>query len=306
MKILVTGGAGFIGSHVVDMLVAGGHQVVVVDDLSTGQQENVNPAAVFYRADIRSPELLAIFEKEHPDVVDHHAALANVRESQAKPALYADVNILGSINLLECARRTGVRKFIYISTGGAEYGEPQYLPVDESHPIQPLCPYGASKHSVEHYLFIYQRLYGLNYTTLRYANVYGPRQDPYGEAGVVAIFAERMLSGKQAVINGNGDQERDFVYVEDYARANLLALDKGSGGTFNLASGQGTSINTVFRLLARLTHYGLEEVHGPAKPGEVFKIYLSIEKAKRELGWSPVTGMEEGLQRTVQFFSGRK
>ena len=196
----------------------------------------------------------------------------------------------------------GVKKFIYISTGGAEYGEPDYLPVDEEHPIRPLCPYGTSKHSVEHYLAIYKRQYGLDFTTLRYANVYGPRQDPYGEAGVVAIFAERMLHGKQAVINGEGDQERDFVYVEDYARANVLALTLGSGGTYNLASGQGTSVNQLYRMMAKHTGYALEEFHGPAKPGEVFKIYLSAEKARRELGWAPLVDLDEGLSRTVAYF----
>ncbi len=303
MKILVTGGAGFIGSHVVDMFVAEGHDVVVVDDLSTGRPENVNPRAKLYQMDIRSPELAQVFRAERPEIVDHHAAKANVRESLEKPALYADVNILGSLNLLECARQHGVRKFVYISTGGAEYGEPDYLPVDEGHPIRPLCPYGVSKHTVEHYLYIYNRQYGLDYTTLRYANVYGPRQDPFGEAGVVAIFAQRMLSGKQAVINGAGDQERDFVYVEDYARANVLALAKGGGGTFNLASGHGTSVNEIFRTLARLTNYQLSEVHGPAKPGEVFRIYLSYELARRELGWEPRIGLDDGLARTVAYFS---
>jgi len=302
MRILVTGGAGFIGSHVVDMYLAAGHEVAVVDDLSTGRREHINPKARFYQLDIRSPDLVQVFATEQPEVVNHHAARASVRESVEKPILYADVNIIGSLNLLECSRRYGVRKFIYISTGGAVYGEPQYLPVDEDHPIRPLCPYGTSKHTVEHYLAIYRQLYGLDYTTLRYANVYGPRQDPYGEAGVVAIFAERMLSGKQAIINGSGEQERDFVYVEDCAYANLLALENGSGGTYNLGSGIGTNINTLFRLMARLTNYPLAEFHGPPRPGEVFKIYLSYERAKRELGWQPQVALEEGLHRTIEHF----
>lgn len=302
MKILVTGGAGFIGSHVVDEFVAHGHQVIVVDDLSTGRRENVNPAAKLYQVDIRSKELDRVLELEKPEVVDHHAAKANVRESLEQPIQYADVNILGSLNLLACSSKYGVRKFIYISTGGAEYGEPDYLPVDETHPIRPLCPYGVSKHSVEHYLEIYRSSFGLDYTTLRYANVYGPRQDPFGEAGVVAIFADKMLKSLQAVINGDGEQERDFVYVSDYAAANVLALDRGSGGTFNIASGQGTSINQIFRSLAEITGYRLPEVHGPAKPGEVFKIYLSYDKARRELGWQPRVGLDDGLKRTVAFF----
>lgn len=305
MKILVTGGAGFIGSHVTDAFVEAGHDVAVVDDLSAGRRENVNPSAGFYQVDIRSSELMDVFREVRPDVVDHHAALANVRESFEKPILYADVNILGSLNLLECARQTGVSKVVYVSTGGAVYGEPDYLPVDEDHPIRPLCPYGTSKHSVEHYLSIYKRQYGLDYTTLRYANVYGPRQDPFGEAGVVAIFAERMLRGDVAVINGSGEQERDFVYVEDYARANVLALSAGSGQTYNLASGRGTSVNEIHGKVAKHTGYAHGEHHGPAKPGEVFKIYLTAEKARRELGWAPCVDLDEGLRRTVEYFSTR-
>lgn len=304
MKILVTGGAGFIGSHVVDLFVEHGHQVVVVDDLSTGRKANLNPAAKFYQVDIRSGDLERVFELERPEIVDHHAAKANVRESLEQPIQYADVNILGSLNLLGCASRSRVRKFIYISTGGAEYGEPDYLPVDEDHPIRPLCPYGVSKHSVEHYLEIYRKSFGLDYTTLRYANVYGPRQDPFGEAGVVAIFADKMLKGKQAVINGSGEQERDFVYVSDYAVANLVALDRGSGGTFNIGSGKATTINQIFRSLAAITAYPLPEVHGPAKPGEVFRIYLSYAKAEKALGWKPTIGLEDGLKKTVAFFAG--
>jgi UDP-glucose 4-epimerase len=306
MRTLVTGGAGFIGSHVVDMLIEAGHDVAVVDDLSTGRREFVHPQARLYTVDIRDgAALAAVFARERPEIVNHHAAKANVRESLEKPVLYAEVNILGSLQLLECCRQHGVRKLIYISTGGAVYGEPRYLPVDENHPIQPLCPYGASKHTVEHYLAIYASNYGLAYTTLRYANVYGPRQDPYGEAGVVAIFAGQMLRGDQAVINGSGEQERDFVYVADYARANLLAMDKGDGEVYNLSSGVGTTINTIFDLLARLTNYQRPAVHGPAKPGEVFKIYLDASKARRELGWVPQISLEEGLQHTVAYFQGR-
>ncbi len=302
MRILVTGGAGFIGSHVVDIFVQEGHEVIVVDNLHTGKVENLNPNAQFYQMDIRSPELEEIFIKHQPEVISHQAALVNVRESMVKPALYAEVNILGSLNLLELARRYGVRKIIYASTGGAVYGEPEYLPVDEAHPINPLDPYGASKHAVEHYLHLYFLNYGIEYISLRYPNVYGPRQDPYGEAGVVAIFTGQMLRGEQPVINGSGEQERDFVYVEDVARANLLALRKDGCGIYNLGWGKGTSVNEIFRLLKELTGYPGKAVHGPPKQGEVFKIYLNAEKARRELGWEPLVSLEEGLRKTVEYF----
>jgi len=303
MKVLVTGGAGFIGSHVVDLLLAEGHQVVVMDDLSTGREENLNPQARFYQVDIRSPGLEEVFAAEEPEVISHHAAKANVRESMEQPLLYAEVNVLGSLNLLELSRKYGVRKFIYISTGGAVYGEPQYLPVDENHPIHPLDSYGASKHHVEHYLYLYQAHYGLAYTILRYPNVYGPRQDPYGEAGVVAIFTHQMLRNQQVVINGSGEQERDFVYVSDVAHSNLLALEKGDGSTYNLGSGVGTSVNEIFSQLKAITGYQGSEMYAPPKPGEVFKICLDASRARQELGWQPRISLEEGLRRTVEYFA---
>lgn len=305
MRILVTGGAGFIGSHVVDACLAAGHEVTVVDDLSTGRREQVPAGARFCEVDIRDPELDAVFARERPEVVSHQAARANVRESLEKPLLYADVNVLGSLNLLECCRRHGVRKVIYASTGGAVYGEPLFLPVTEDHPINPLDPYGASKHHVEHYLHLYQANYGLAYTVLRYPNVYGPRQDPYGEAGVVAIFAEKMLSGGQPLINGSGEQQRDFVSCLDVARANLLALDRGDGGIYNIGSGLGASVNRIFGLLAGLTGYEGPVVRGPAKQGEVFRIYLNAEPARRDLGWAPEVTLEKGLAATVAYFRQR-
>jgi UDP-glucose 4-epimerase len=301
MKILVTGGAGFIGSHVVDALLANGHEVVVVDDLSTGRQQNLNTKARFYQVDIRSPELAGVFEQERPEVVDHHAAQIDVRRSVADPLFDADVNIRGTLNLLEMARTHGTRKVIYISTGGAVYGEPRYLPCDEDHPIDPICQYGVSKHVIEHYLHVYQHLYGLDYTVLRYPNVYGPRQNPYGEAGVVAIFIGRMLAGKPITINGTGEQERDFVYVADCARANVLALDKGSATIFNLSSNQSTSINMLFSALANIIDYSSKANMGPAKPGETFKIYLDGRRAQTGLGWSLTVALEQGLQQTVSY-----
>jgi UDP-glucose 4-epimerase len=305
MKILVTGGAGFIGSHVVDAYVEAGHDVVVVDDLSTGKKENIHPRARLYQMDIRNRELDKVFAAEKPDVVSHHAAKANVRESLVQPVLYADVNILGSLNLLELSRKHAVKKFIFISTGGAVYGEPVYLPADEEHPIQPLDAYGASKAAFEHYFPPYRSNYGLSFTILRYANVYGPRQDPYGEAGVVAIFAGRMLRGEQAVINGSGEQERDFVYVGDAARANVLALERGDAGVYNIGTGVGTSINDIFARLKAATGYTGADVHGPAKAGEVFKVYLDADKAAHELDWRPAMGLQQGLSLTVEYFRGR-
>lgn len=302
MRILVTGGAGFIGSHVVDSFIEAGHHVAVVDNLSTGRRANLNPHATFYEVDIRAPELCRVIAREHPDVISHHAAQMDVRRSMVEPLFDADNNILGSLNLLECARKLGVCKVIYISSGGAVYGEPQYLPCDEQHPIRPLCPYGVSKYTVEQYLYLYRENYGLDYTILRYANVYGPRQDPYGEAGVVAIFAGHMLTGESVLINGSGEQERDFIYVGDCARANLLALKKGAGDVYNLGSGVGTSINHIAALLQELTGYEGEPVHGPAKLGETFRIYLDAGHARGALGWTPTFALREGLQRTVDYF----
>ena len=303
MKIMVTGGAGFIGSHVVDTFVKNGHEVVIVDDLSTGRRSNLNPAATFYKADIRSPKMAEIFEKERPQVVDHHAAQMDVRRSVEDPLFDAEVNVLGSIKLIELAREYNVERFIYISTGGAVYGEPEYLPCDEDHPINPICPYGASKHTVEHYLFMYRELYNLEYVVLRYPNVYGPRQDPHGEAGVVAIFSGQMLKNAPVVINGDGEQERDFVYVKDCARANLLALKTENTNTiFNLGYGVGTTINEVYENLRDITDYQLTAEHGPPKAGETRRIFLEANKAGQFLDWKPTIGLNAGLRETVNYF----
>lgn len=302
-KVLVTGGAGFIASHVVDLFINKGYQVVVVDNLSTGHMRNVNPKARFYKLDIRSQALAEIFEKERPDFVNHHAAQMNVRRSVAEPIFDADVNIIGSLNIIENAKRFGVKHFLYISTGGAVYGEPEYLPCDEHHPINPVCQYGASKHTVEHYLYLYHYNYGLNYTVLRYPNVYGPRQDPHGEAGVVAIFTGQMLRDEQTVINGDGDQQRDFVYVADCAYANFLIVDKTlTNGIYNLGTGSGTSVNTIFAALRDITGYKRNPIHGPAKVGETSKIYLDASKARQDLGWSPQVELWDGLKKTVEYF----
>jgi UDP-glucose 4-epimerase len=302
MKILVTGGAGFIGSHVVDLFLKNDYEVVVIDDLSTGRASNLNPAAAFYEADIRGPEIAGILNKEKPDYISHHAAQIDVRRSVSEPIFDAEVNILGSINLLESARMSGVKRIIYSSTGGAVYGEPEYLPCDEDHPINPLAQYGASKYIVEHYLFMYQVLYGLPYTILRYPNVYGPRQDPHGEAGVVAIFCGRMLAGDPVTIFGNGEQERDFVHVSDCAAANLLAINKGKDGIYNLGSGTGSSINEIFNELKDIIGYQADPHNAPQRLGETFKIYLTADRARKELGWEQRMSLTEGLEDTVNYF----
>lgn len=302
-KILVTGGAGFIGSHVVDQFLELGFEVVILDDLSTGHTSNVNPAAKLYQMDIRDPKLRDVFEAEKPDFISHHAAQMDVRRSVAQPLFDADVNILGSINLIECAKEFGVKRFVYISTGGAVYGEPERVPCEETDAINPICQYGASKHTVEHYLYMYYVNYGLKYTVLRYPNVFGPRQDPHGEAGVVAIFTGKMLADEPVMIYGDGGQTRDFVYVGDCARANVLAVTiDHQPGIYNIGWGHPTSINEIFSTLAKVTGYSQSVQYGPAKVGETRSIYLNASKAKRDLGWTPTMSLEDGLKKTVEYF----
>ncbi len=302
-KILVTGGAGFIGSHVVDLFLAQGYEVVVLDDLSGGRMANLDPRAKLYQIDIRSPEVRTVLAAERPDFVSHHAAQAEVRRSVAQPLFDASVNVLGSLNLLECAREFDVKHFVYVSSGGAVYGEPGQLPCTEEHPVNPICPYGASKHTVEHYLYMYCANYGLKYTVLRYANVFGPRQNPEGEAGVVAIFSGRMLADEPVIVTGDGEQTRDFVYVGDCAYANYLAVTVDhEPGIYNIGWGRPTSINEIFFALAKRTGYARPIRHGPAKLGETRHIYLDATKAGRELGWTPTLTLEEGLDRTVAYF----
>ena len=300
MRILVTGGAGFIGSHVAEHMLSDGHQVAVVDNLSTGNRGNIPTGVPLFECDIRDRQLMQVFEEFRPEVVCHLAAQMSVRVSLQEPRLDASTNVEGSINLLECAHATGTTKIIYASTGGALYGEPGYLPCDEQHPVHPLSHYGISKHTVEHYLELYAGLYGLDFTVLRYPNVYGPRQDADGEAGVVAIFAGRMLEGQPLTIYGDGHQQRDFVHVSDVARANVLALSRGSGGILNLGSNRGTSVLEIFDGLAALTSYRKAPVFEPARPGEVYRIYLTGEQARAVLGWEPVITLDEGLKDTVE------
>ncbi len=302
VKILVTGGAGFIGSHVVDAYIAGGHDVAVVDALTTGREANLHPRARLYRVDVASPALGEVFARERPEVVNHHAAQASVSVSVQEPAEDARVNVLGTLNVLHQAHRAGARRVIYASTGGALYGEPERIPVREDHPIRPLSPYGASKHAGETYTGLYARLHGLGVFILRYANVYGPRQDPYGEAGVVAIFTAAMLAGRTPTIFGDGTQTRDFVYAEDVARANLLATTYEGNGVAHVGTGAETTVNEVYRLLAVATGYAGTPTYGPPRPGDVYRIALDAAEAGGTMGWNAQVGLQEGLRRTVEWF----
>ncbi|MFH1789426.1 MAG: SDR family oxidoreductase [Candidatus Altiarchaeota archaeon] len=303
MKVLVTGGAGFIGSHITDRLIQEGFEVSVVDDLSTGSRKNLNSAVKFYETSICDPALSRVLSEVEPDVVVHQAAQINVRKSIEDPVFDANVNISGSVNLLEACRDSGVRKVVYASSGGAVYGEPQYLPADENHPIRPLCPYGASKYSVESFLHTYHALYGIDYVALRYSNVYGPRQDPHGEAGVVAIFAKKFLEGESPTIFGDGEQTRDFVYVGDVAEANMLAISsKIKAGAFNIGVGVETSVNEIAGKIRDITGSRVLPVHGPEVKGEVRRIFLDIKLARRKLSWKPKVGLDEGLSETAGYF----
>ncbi|MBN2201694.1 GDP-mannose 4,6-dehydratase [bacterium] len=305
MKLLVTGGAGFIGSHIADGLIEKGHDVTVIDNLLMGRMENVPKAARFHLMDIRAPEIEKVFDLGRFDAVFHLAAQMDVRRSVEDPIFDAGVNVLGTLNLIRNAVRTGVKKVVFASTGGAVYGEQEVFPCDETHPTRPVSPYGITKLCVEKYLFYYALEFGLKYAVLRFANVYGPRQNPHGEAGVVAIFASRLLSGEQPVINGDGKQTRDYVYVGDVVQANLKALEHPENDAFNVGTGVETDVNRIFDLLNRHTGGKASEQHGPAKPGEQKRSVISFRKIKDVLGWEPRVGLEEGLKRTVDYFRNR-
>jgi len=300
--ILVTGGAGFIGSHLTDRLLKEGHKVVVIDNLATGKKENLNSKAKFYKIDICSPKINQIFKKEKPQIVFHYAAQIDVRKSAEDPIGDAKINILGSLNILENCQKYKVKKLIFASTGGAIYGEANIIPTPEDYPEYPLSPYGIEKLTIDKYLNYYYQVFSLPYVSLRLANIYGPRQNSKGEAGVVAIFLDKMLNGEQPVINGNGKQTRDFVYVDDVVEANILAMKKNKVGIFNISTAKETNINTIFRKIKELITSKCKEIHGPAKEGEQKRSCLDFSKAKQELGWKPKYSLEEGLKKTVEWF----
>jgi UDP-glucose 4-epimerase len=305
MNILVTGGAGFIGSHIADKYIELGHEVIIIDNMSTGVREFINPKAVLYEMDIRDDGVSEIFAKHRIDIINHHAAQIDLRKSVDDPKFDVDVNVIGSINLLQNAVRNNVSKFIFASTGGAIYGDHDYFPADEEHPTRPYAPYGINKLTVEKYLFYYNHVYGLNYVILRYANIYGPRQNPFGECGVIAIFTEKILNPAAAtepLINGDGEQTRDYVFVGDVVKANVLALETGGASVFNIGTCEETSVNHIFRKLNEYAGTKYTEKHGPPKKGEQRRCQLSFEKIKQELGWTPEVRIDEGLKLTIDHF----
>ncbi len=304
MKILVTGGCGFIGSHIVDRYIDQGHRVIVVDDLSTGQTKNLNAKAKFFKEDIRNKNIGRIFEKEKFDIVNHHAAQINVRTSVADPLFDAQVNILGSLNLLNLSAKYGIKRFIFASSGGAVYGEPKRFPITEEFSLDPLSPYAVSKIAVEKYLVAFSRLYHFDYLILRYSNVFGPRQIAKGEAGVISIFINKILHNKACVIFGDGKQMRDYVYVADVVEANMLALD-AHPNIFNIGTGIATRVNDLIDILSVITKQKVKDRHEPARPGEVFKNVLDHSRAASILHWKPKIPLQKGIIKTFKYFSQR-
>lgn len=301
MKVLVTGGAGFIGSHIVDQLILEGHEVVIIDNLASGQKEQVHPQACFYQIDLTGSELHDVMEKESPEVVIHQAAQIHVPTSIENPVFDASINILGTINLLEACKDFGVRKVVYASSA-AVYGEPQVLPIDEHHPVEPISAYGISKHTPEHYLKAYHQLYGIEYTIFRYANVYGIRQDPRGEGGVISIFTDKVLRNAPLTIFGDGEHTRDFIYVEDVAKANVCALTQGDGEIFNIGTGVKTSLNQLVATFEQASGKKVVVEYGPERVGDIKDSYFYMAKASELLHWKAKITLLEGLTRTYQFY----
>jgi UDP-glucose 4-epimerase len=306
MKILVTGGAGFIGSHIVNAYINAGHDVIAIDNLSSGEIKLVNPKAKFYHLDIHSPEVKTILEKEKITAINHHAAQISVSASVSNPLFDANSNIIGTLQLLQNAVSLNIEKFIFASTGGAMYGEQKTFPASEKQPCKPLSPYAISKLSAENYINYYDTQYGLNTTVLRYSNVYGPHQNPHGEAGVVAIFCERLLKGQQPIINGDGEQTRDFVYVQDIVKANTIALNPQCSGLFNVGTGKETSVNSLIRCLIKASAIAASIEYGPAKKGEQKRSSIDSEKLLKGFGWKPGVSVEEGLLETFNYFKNKK
>jgi len=306
MNILVTGGAGFIGSSIADRYIKEGHKVIILDNLTSGYLKNINTKAVFYKADIGSARLDEIFKKHKIDVINHHAAQIDLRYSFEYPAEDARINIEGSINLLQYAVKYKVKKIIFASSGGAIYGEQDYFPADEKHKINPLSPYGITKMTVENYLDFYRRTHGLNYICLRYSNVYGPRQLPKGEAGVIAVFCSKIIRKEQPIINGDGKNTRDFVFINDVVEANFRALALNKSASINICTGKETSINKIFRLINK--HYGntAKEKHGTGVKGEQKRSVLDYSLAKKVLRWKPKYDIEEGISLTCNYFQNKR
>jgi UDP-glucose 4-epimerase len=303
LKVLITGGAGFIGSNVADGLLEKSYKVVIVDDLSNGKKESISREAKFYKCDIRDKKLHSIFKAEKPDIVIHNAAQASVRVSVEDPLMDADVNIIGGLNVISACRIHNIKKIIFASSGGTVYGEQKYFPADEKHPTSPISPYGVAKLATENYLYYFYKTYGLIYISLRYANIYGPRQDPYGEAGVVAIFSNKMINGKNPTINGDGLQTRDYVYVGDAVNANLKAIESNFVGPLNIGTGKETNVVELLKILKEVSGKDdVEEIHGPPKEGEQRRSQLSYELAEKVLGWRPGVSLEEGLKLTYRWF----
>ena len=305
-RILVTGGAGFIGSNIVDKYIEKGYGVDIIDNLSTGSMKNVNKKARFFKIDINDKRVEEIFKERRYDIVSHHAAQMNVRISVEEPIFDVQINILGTINILNYCVKNGIKYFIFASSGGAIYGEQEYYPADEAHSTNPDSPYGISKLACEKFLQYFNKSFGLEYISLRYANVYGPRQNPYGEAGVVAIFAGRMIKGERPVIFGNGKQTRDFVFIEDVVRANIIALERRIVGCYNISTGIETDINKIYKEISNLTGYKHQPKYAPPKKGELSKSVLGYTKAKKELGWRPEIGLMSGLEKTIEYFKKLK
>jgi UDP-glucose 4-epimerase len=302
MNILVTGGAGFIASHVADAFINSGHEVTVLDDMSTGKRENLHAKATLVEGDIRSEAAFELVKCGNFDVIDHHAAHIHVGRSVENPKHDADVNIMGTLNLMAAAKESGtVKHILFASTGGAMYGNKQ-TPFDESMPPQPLSPYGISKRAVELYLYFYQEQYGIPFTSLRYANVYGPRQNPFGEAGVISIFLDKLKAHEQPVINGDGNQTRDYVYVEDVAKANVAALEKRVSGEFNIGTTIETDVNQIYEMVRKAAGVDIQAEHGPERPGEQRTSSLRYGKAREVLGWEPVVSLETGIMKTADYF----
>ncbi|HTQ25373.1 MAG TPA: NAD-dependent epimerase/dehydratase family protein [Candidatus Binataceae bacterium] len=307
MRILVSGGAGFIGSHTVDALIAaGGHEISIIDDLSAGKRGQINPRARFYQTDVRDAAAVrAMFERERPEILVHLAAQMDVRRSVADPAFDAQVNLVGFLNLIEAGRANGLRRVVFSSTGGAIYGEQESFPCNEDHPLRPVSPYGVAKLATEKYLFFYHVQYGIDYVAMRYANVYGPRQDPHGEAGVVAIFCGRILEDRPVTVYGDGNQTRDYVFVGDVVRANVAAVASTVSGAFNIGTGIETNVNQLYAALAQIAGTSRAPEYGPARPGEQMRSVILPARAQKELGWRPQVELPEGLAETLRYFRER-